>query len=668
MAETRSKSKKTLQGVDFIENPELPPGQLPTKRNVIEVLLYTLRPKRAGQSQLKKQDAAAIVSSLVHEHWIFCNVYTVTTHTISNRIIKLYEQFMSLVQTRISRQNDSFKAKASDFLDNVDTVFDVFCENERQRKGYENDNNVKMTETEWKFLQDQRTDRKMVCDGYVDRKWLKSMQRRSKDTEAWEKRRTVKEELHSNAVGDLDSSATEEHVSETSQWSSDDTNPPSRKRRRTDIEENPNDDIPERYRHVRLGPRKIRPELYETLDKLKSSYHMSQMQAEAAVIEVGNKMFGRKWKSHSDSAVIDLDTLPHKHNILKAGKSIEVMALDEIAKEVMNSDSKATITYCDDGSKKQGVGSFTVQGIIINDTYRALPTLPIASESRTNLADLKLVTLDILATASAVDKKDLFERIDFVITDQTTHNVNVEAIVADKLESESVPGHLFCNVHPSLMFNRVITKQWSEVEELIGRDKIYANFLVNATTKAESVTQQALDCMTRLINHDFDSKPWNKANEFDAHISPKKNRSVSLKDERFNRLTLTCAIALYHYDDLATFLDKYQHVTNQLACIVRCFMDLETLKVMFCVDALLGLHLVEPFLSLTTSSETTYSKLIPAFKQLYDDLINTNPERLLSTQEAAFTFVSKERFEHVKYHDDVCAAVESVTQQYRSQV
>ena len=90
------------------------------------------------------------------------------------------------------------------------------------------------------------------------------------------------------------------------------------------------------------------------------------------------------------------------------------------------------------------------------------------------------------------------------------------------------------------------------------------------------------------------------------HITPKKNMSVSLKDERFNRLLLTCAVTL-HFDDVnvASFLDKFQHVTNQLACIVRCFLDLEYLKVMLCIDALLGVHLVEPFLILTTSTAMT---------------------------------------------------------------
>jgi len=137
------------------------------------------------------------------------------------------------------------------------------------------------------------------------------------------------------------------------------------------------------------------------------------------------------------------------------------------------------------------------------------------------------------------------------------------------------------------MFNRVITKQWNEIENVIGQDKIYSSFLVNATSNKSSVTEQALDCTTRLINHDFDRKSWNKASEFNSHIAPKKNKSVSLKEERFNRRTLTCAIMLYHFDDVASFHEKFEHVTNQLACIVRCFIDLKFLKILYCVGALI---------------------------------------------------------------------------------
>ena len=217
------------------------------------------------------------------------------------------------------------------------------------------------------------------------------------------------------------------------------------------------------------------------------------------------------------------------------------------------------------------------------------------------------------------------------------------------------------------MFYWVIVKHWSQLEHAIGRN-IYTNFLVNATTNASSVTEQALDCITRLINRDFDHKPWNKSEEFNMHIAPKKNLSVSLKDERFNRLPLICAVTLYHFDDVVSFLDKFQHVTNQLACIVRCFLELEFLKVMLCIGALLGVHLVEPFLTLTTSTATTYSKLIPAFQQLYLDLLETEPCKLLNLNKGAFTFVTDSQFTHSRYAIEICRSIEAICEDYEPQV
>ena len=145
------------------------------------------------------------------------------------------------------------------------------------------------------------------------------------------------------------------------------------------------------------------------------------------------------------------------------------MALSEIVK-VVSSDEQSTMTYANDGSKKKGASSFTVQGIIINGKYRALATMSIASESKTNLAELKLTTLQILSATSGVDAKVLFERIDFVISDQTAHNIDVELLVVKELGTEKVPNQLFCNVHPCLMFNQV---HWSQLEHAIGHDKIF---------------------------------------------------------------------------------------------------------------------------------------------------------------------------------------------------
>ena len=73
----------------------------------------------------------------------------------------------------------------------------------------------------------------------------------------------------------------------------------------------------------------------------------------------------------------------------------------------MDADQKIVVTYVDDGSRKQGAGSFSVQGITIHDIFLPLPTLPVASKSRRNLADLKVAVLDILSASSGIPKNVL---------------------------------------------------------------------------------------------------------------------------------------------------------------------------------------------------------------------------------------------------------------------
>lgn len=57
--------------------------------------------------------------------------------------------------------------------------------------------------------------------------------------------------------------------------------------------------------------------------------------------------------------------------------------------------------------------------------------MSIASESRQNLGALKVAVLEILEAASGVPSKTLFETIDFVLTDQTAHNIKVDELVAE---------------------------------------------------------------------------------------------------------------------------------------------------------------------------------------------------------------------------------------------
>ena len=48
--------------------------------------------------------------------------------------------------------------------------------------------------------------------------------------------------------------------------------------------------------------------------------------ASTDVMEVANGMFGREWKSTTDSVTFDLDTIPEKIRIVQRLKQIEVIS------------------------------------------------------------------------------------------------------------------------------------------------------------------------------------------------------------------------------------------------------------------------------------------------------------------------------------------------------
>ena len=54
--------------------------------------------------------------------------------------------------------------------------------------------------------------------------------------------------------------------------------------------------------------------------------------------------------------------------------------------------------------------------------------------------------------------------------------------------------------------------------------------------------------------------------------------SISLKDHRFNRL-MDCSLALlYHFDDVASYLDKFTSISNGITVLDRSFLDMDILN------------------------------------------------------------------------------------------
>lgn len=278
-----------------------------------------------------------------------------------------------------------------------------------------------------------------------------------------------------------------------------------------------------------------------------------------------------------------------------------------------------------------------------------------------------MTVLNILAAVSGITTETLFQKIDFVVTDATSHNLEVEKMLADKLQTDHIPSHLLCHTHPALMFTRELEAVFKEIEEKIGRDKIYAHFNI-IPDSPQSVTKQFLDVVSRFISHDFDHKFWNRANEFDLHIHPKKNTSVKMASERFTRFCFLCASVLFHDADVTSFLHKFAHITNNLACIIRGFEHVEFLRILCLVGALIGIHLIEPYVKLTSSCKTTYGDLEKAFPLLHSELLTADPDNFFQSEKPALSFASQEIFDSVKYPTEILESISAACEVFKPRV
>ena len=184
----RSKSKKTLHNVDYIESSGFPAGVLPTKKDVIESMIYLLRPERAGKTIRDADTAAGICSYALQQQWRYCTVYTIQIQHIKKHVLTLYKKFNFFNQTRERDRNDNWKKRVIQFNIDMTQLFDIFCSNDHARLAQEKEFGVAMGEAEHLFLEDMRTERKQYCDEYVDRLWQKAKEKEEKRHQLLKKR------------------------------------------------------------------------------------------------------------------------------------------------------------------------------------------------------------------------------------------------------------------------------------------------------------------------------------------------------------------------------------------------------------------------------------------------------------------------------------------------
>ena len=259
-------------------------------------------------------------------------------------------------------------------MKSLEEGLDIRTEDIIFRKKQKEIHGVKEYKDEEDFWEDQMKGKRLgYCNSFVDSKWLASDTRRKNDLDSFLKRlgksEVEKEKNDEKVEVPLEYDDDKDNIDEYVEI--DDGN--SKKRKRSLVSEGSAENVgrlPDSYRHIRRSIIGVRPEYYTAVDRCISELHMSKEQAIGSTIIIAKELFNLTWKSFDeDEGTIDLDTLPDTKNIIEMGRAREALAIGSIVEKIMSSDEKTTVVYHDDGSKKQGAGSFSVQGATINKQF-----------------------------------------------------------------------------------------------------------------------------------------------------------------------------------------------------------------------------------------------------------------------------------------------------------
>ena len=119
------------------------------------------------------------------------------------------------------------------------------------------------------------------------------------------------------------------------------------------------------------------------------------------------------------------------------------------------------------------------------------------------------------------------------------------------------------------------------------------------------------------------------------------------------------------------FLRTQDTITHNLAYIVRALEDVEFISVFLIVSAIIGIHLVKPFLALTMyKKKVIYEDLIPMSKELYEDLQTTAPEKSLAFNSLVFNFAEKrlDLDDVINWEDPIMESLKEPVFEYKKKV
>ena len=436
---------------------------------------------------------------------------------------------------RMGEKNRAVVGKFKEQMEKKDELLQALLDPEKEGNklkimNCEKEWGVKMSENEYRYLQDQRTERNMECDNGVDPIWYRAVMKRQRMRERQDQEYIRKREENFRGktlqqIEDFLESTGEIPLSSSPNTSTDTPKktplppveeevdmPKKRKRLYESGEESEDDDMPEKFRHVRSSERKVKEEVYQTYAAL-SGQGLSVDECSSALVMVANGMFGRSWTKAGEEKTFGNDTLPEKMRVIEALRQIEAQSLNLVVLDMKRGKEEGhMITLASDSTTRRDVGKFVGMGVHIGkEGSIPLPLLGIGSETREDIALQLGMGLEQLSICSGVPVKELLEQVDVLFSDSVDHNKGVNFILQEMFDLNKAPGQLFCGTHTCLGFSSCQNKMVTEVERKMKLETVLSQFMVGMEldSKSGSLAGQALDMQLKLVAPEYKHKSWN---------------------------------------------------------------------------------------------------------------------------------------------------------------
>ena len=90
---TKGKTQRRIREEIYKKSETLPLGVLLTKKDIIQCILFLLRPENSGKTRRTTEDACYIVASSLIENWLYSTIYTKEVKHVKKQIFELYKKF-----------------------------------------------------------------------------------------------------------------------------------------------------------------------------------------------------------------------------------------------------------------------------------------------------------------------------------------------------------------------------------------------------------------------------------------------------------------------------------------------------------------------------------------------------------------------------------------------